>query len=158
MNKKVFSLFFALIFIIIGNISAQENRGYVKSTFSVGTTILDLTEDYSENLAALAFDVDFVNIYGLTVGLHTLQAFNINIPPFSFVSFGIGYTFSSSNLSIGGKIMAVPYRNGGIGIDINGTYWINEYMGFTGIFNYYISLASIKWNNLSARIGISCKI
>jgi hypothetical protein len=51
--------------------------------------------------------------------------------------------------------MAVPFFDGGMGIDANGTWWFNEYLGLTGIIDYYFSMGSIDWNLFSIRVGIS---
>jgi hypothetical protein len=53
--------------------------------------------------------------------------------------------------------MTVPFEGGGIGIDVNGTWWFNEFLGATGIIDVYTSLSNTKWTIFSMRAGISAK-
>jgi hypothetical protein len=98
-----------------------------------------------------------VTAIGLTFGTQILQAWNDVVPASPFPTFGIGYTYTASKWSAGGKLMAVPYGDGGIGVDGNGTWWFNEFLGLTGIMDVYFSMSSIDWTIFSMRVGISAK-
>jgi hypothetical protein len=157
--KKGKIVFVSLVFMLAGSIGifAQENGGYIKPTWSLGF-VSATVEGYSEALAAIALDVDFINSFGLTFGLQPIMAWNGD-GTFGMTNLGIGYTYTADKWSAGGKLMAVPFSEfgGGLGLDANGTYWFMEALGVTGILNLSFGLGDINWTIFSIRIGISAK-
>jgi len=161
MKKTV--LLAVLAMVVAGSVFAQEQgekTGYIKPTWGIGFS--SVTVEYggqsdTEGLFALSLDVDFVNAFGLTFGLQTLMAWNDDVPAESLANFGLGYTYNANVWSIGGKLMAVPLMNGGIGLDINGTYWFNRNIGITGIMDIYFTASDIDWVAFSMRAGVSAK-
>jgi hypothetical protein len=102
----------------------------------------------------VALDIDFVHSTGLTFGLQNVMEWN-NAGAELLTAFGVGYTYDAGLWCAGAKLMAVPYENGGMGIDVNGTYWFNESFGLTVIIDYAFSMGDSDWSRLSARGGIS---
>ena len=169
MNRKIVVLSVILVLTGAAGLFAQE--AYIKPTLSAGIAVRTLEDGavdagvgggngydgHSETylMAALGLDVDFVSTRGLTFGFHSLNAFGGEQYAFYFVSFGGGYTYTSQLWSVGAKVMGTPHRDGGIGLDVNGTYWFSDYVGLTGIMNFYIGLGEYKWNMFSARVGLS---
>ena len=127
MKKKI--IFIVLVLVLIGSVSlfAQE-RGYIKPT-------LGITLDTDNGNIFSGFHIDFVSAGGLTLGIqwgHLMQ-------------FGIGYTIAFNNLSFGLKLMVRNitfvrdyYYSYEIhfGINANGTWWVNDLFGVTGIANF----------------------
>jgi hypothetical protein len=151
--KKAF-LFLVLTVIITGSIFAQER--YIKPTLGFGFATAS-QDGYGETGMAISFDVDFVSSIGLTLGVQNLFMFSdwgLNMHPF-----GAGYTYTADRWSVGGKLMWVPTSmvDGGMGFDVNGTYWINEYIGVTGILDLYFGLAGNGGTVFSMRVGVSTK-
>jgi hypothetical protein len=151
--KKIMGLLLAAVLGIVtaGGISAQEKRGYIKPTFGFGFAVL---EDYSG--VAMSLDLDFVNSFGLTLGLQDLFVWNSDYVA-NPVAFGIGYTYNSEKWCAGAKLMAVPVEPanvGGIGFDINGTYWVMENLGVTGLMDLYFPEDHITF---SMRAGVSLR-
>jgi hypothetical protein len=151
--KKVFViLLFAVM--VAGGISAQEKKGYIKPTFGAGFLT---AEDISG--MAVSFDLDFVNSFGLTLGLQDLMAWN-DLGILNTVGFGAGYTYDARKWSVGGKLMFVPVeiiQDGGIGFDISGAYWFKENLGITGIMDIDF-LTESDVTVFSMRFGVSFKL
>jgi len=103
--------------------------------------------------------VDFVSAIGLTLGFETVMEWNDNYgaDDASYYAFGIGYTYDAGKWCIGGKLMALPVFDGGVGFNIPGTYWFNEHVGLTGIFNSYFGVGDTSWTAFGLRVGISMK-
>jgi len=151
--KKVFVIFIFAV-IVVGGISAQEKKGYIKPTYSIGFATAD---EFSG--VAMSLDLDFVNSFGLTLGLQDLFTWEGGVIALNPVGFGIGYTYNGRKWSAGGKLMSAPFEalnDGGIGIDISGTYWFLENLGVTGIMNIDY-LTSLGIAVFSMRAGISLK-
>jgi hypothetical protein len=153
--KKVFVVF-VLCVVAVGGISAQQ-KAYIKPTFGFGFGTIS-GDGISDGGAAFSFDADFVTSQGLTLGFQNLFAFSdfgINLHPF-----GVGYTYQINDTwSVGGKLMVVPTSvvDGGIGFDVNGTYWLNETLGVTGIADLYFSMGDESGTAFSMRVGLSTK-
>jgi hypothetical protein len=171
--KKLF-----LIFALLCLTSFAFAEGFISSTFSTGHTnftqhalpdyVFDRTDTLSDNLLAIAFDVDFVSKSGLQLCFEILTGFDITICAQLVPAFGIGYSFNRiKNISIGAELMysLFPFTavstniysgDGAVGLKIGATYWFGD-IGISGLFNYYgfvLNDASI----ISERIGISIKI
>jgi hypothetical protein len=149
-KKFLFSLVFGAL-VVVG-LSAQAKRGYIKPTYALGFA----TSDYLTGMA-MSIDIDFVNNFGLTLGLKGLFAWDSHFAA-NPVPFGIGYTYDGGKWTVGGKLMAVPFEVanvGGVGFDINGTYWLRENLGITGIMDLYFpkDIGTV----FSLRIGVSLK-
>ena len=155
MKRAVFVLVLAAC--VAGGAFSQERQGYIKPTFSGGFSVVNI-EGHTETLTALALDVDFVSAIGLTFGLQTAMAWNNDVGGDLFAAFGLGWTFGDTLWSAGAKIMAVPFYDGGIGINANGTWWFNENVGLSGILDLATNLGYIDWTLFSLRIGISTRI
>jgi hypothetical protein len=158
MKRKFVLLFLLGLTMVAGmGIFAQESTSYIKPTFGAGFSVLsgDLS---SETFTTLALDVDFVTAIGLTFGLQTFGAWNDSMTS-NLNAFGLGYTYNANIWSAGGKLMHIPFElgGGGIGFDVNGTYWFKEYLGVTGIMDLYFGLGDISWTIFSMRVGISAK-
>jgi hypothetical protein len=156
MNMKKILLFLVLAVIIAGSVFAQARKGYIKPTFGFGFATISQS-GYSETGAAMSFDIDFVSSIGLTLGVQNLFTFSdwgLNMHPF-----GAGYTYTADRWGVGGKFMVVPTSlvDGGIGFDVNGTYWFTEYIGITGILDLYLGMAGNGGTVFSMRIGASTK-
>ncbi|MDR3167740.1 MAG: hypothetical protein LBT93_07340 [Treponema sp.] len=135
--------------VIIGGIFAQEKQAFIKPTFSFGFATAE-----GETLAANAMDIDFINDFGLTLGLQGLFAWNNNVVA-NPVAVGLGYTYNAGKWIAGAKLMAVPlFDVGGVGIDVNGTYWWKENLGFTGILDLYFPKG---FTIFSLRVGVTFK-
>jgi len=159
MNKKFFLIFVVLALLGTGGLFAQNN-GYVKPTFSLGFTAAS-EEKESLTLVTMGFDIDFVSYLGLTLGTQFTMSWKtgeIGPDEASFYAFGGGYTYDAGVWSAGGKLMAIPWGDGGIGFDINGTYYFTEAIGVTGIMDIYFGVGTISWMAFSLRIGLSVKI
>ena len=156
-KNKIIFLLLILTIVVIVTVSGQEKQGYIKPTASIGFSSYR-SDIFNYNLATLALDVDFINIWGLTFGLQSVIAWSDKeILPLN--NFGLGYTYSTNRFSIGGKIIAIPITiSGGIGFNINGNYWFNKYIGLTGLFDSGFSLGTLGWEYYSIRIGVSTKI
>jgi hypothetical protein len=149
--KKVFVIFIFAV-AVAGGISAQE-RGYIKPTFSGGFLSAD---DVSG--AAMSFDLDFVNSFGLTLGLQDLMAWN-DLGIINSVGFGAGYTYNARKWSAGGKLLFMPLeilQDGAVGFDVSGTYWLLENLGVTGIMDLAF-LTEYDVTIFSMRAGVSLK-
>jgi len=157
MNRKFCFVLLVFMLVGMGGIFAQENSGFIKPTYSVGFAVGKMG-GYSETLTALGLDVDFVNSLGITLGLQTLMAWNDDVGAEPFVAFGVGYTYTATKWDAGAKLMSVPYGDGGIGFNANGTWWFRESIGLTGLLGHYTSLSSIDWSIFSLRLGVSMKI
>jgi hypothetical protein len=159
MNKKLLLLVLIVMAISVGTIPAQDYGGYIKPTFSMGVSTVEVENTLnssSDSFTAVAFNVDFVNSFGLTFGLQDAMTWNDDVSAADLITFGLGYTFEAGALSVGAKLMAVPsYYKGGMGIDANATWWLGEYFGLTGIFDYFFNMGDVKWSLLSMRFGIS---
>jgi hypothetical protein len=153
--KKVI-LFLALTAIAAGVAFTQEKEAYIKPTFGIGFATGNF-DDSSSTLAALGLDIDFVTAIGLTFGAQLLQAWNSDVSSGPFPTFGVGYTYTADKWSAGGKLMAVPYSSGGMGIDGNGTWWFNKFLGVTGVIDAYFGMGATDWTIVSVRAGISAK-
>jgi hypothetical protein len=155
--KRIVFLGFVFLMILSVSTFAQEKKGYIKPTFGLGFGLASQDND-SINGMALSFDVDFVSSIGLTFGIQDLFLFNSDLG-YNLIPFGGGYTYSAEKWSVGGKIMAVPTSSidGGIGFDVNGTYWINQFIGVTGIMDLYFGMAGNGGTVFSTRIGASTK-
>jgi hypothetical protein len=155
MNSKGFCFLLGLAVITGMGISAQEKEGYIKPTFGVGISFFES----DVNFTTLSLDVDFIASSGLTFGLQTYGAWNNNIGTYSLTAFVLGYTYTASKWSAGGKLLHIPFEElyGSIGFDVNGTLWVKEYFGLTGIMDVFYGLGPIDWRIYSIRIGISAK-
>jgi len=102
-----------LMMVSISGVFAEEKQGYIKPTFSAGFAT-GKVEGFSTTLTALALDADFVSPIGLTFGLQNIMAWNDDVGASPFIAFGLGYTYTASRWSAGGKLMAIPFGNGGI--------------------------------------------
>jgi hypothetical protein len=151
MVKRI-ALIFVFVALLVGGLSAQEKRGYIKPTFALGfVTLTDFTG------VALSMDIDFVSRIGLTLGLQDVFAWNSDVGVANIIPVGIGYTYGREKWSVGGKLMGVPLElleTGGVGIDVNGTYWLKENLGFTGILDLYFPKDATTF---SLRVGVSFK-
>jgi hypothetical protein len=150
--KKYFVVFLFAVLAAAG-ISAQE-RGYIKPTYSLGFLA---AEEFSG--PAMSLELDFVNSFGLTMGLSDLFTWEGDTWAFNPISFGLGYTYNANVWSLGGKIMTVPFEvvgDGGIGLNVNFTYWFKESLGVTGIMDIaHLSYWDVSL--FSMRAGISFK-
>jgi hypothetical protein len=155
LSMKKFVLFLVLAVIAAGGIFAQES--YIKPTWGFGFASLSVS-NYSETLAALSLDVDFVHSSGLTFGLQPIMVWNGD-GTYPLTNFGLGYTYTAAVWSVGGKLMAIPFElgGGGIGFDVNGTYWFKETLGITGLLDLGFGVGDIDWTLFSLRVGISAK-
>jgi hypothetical protein len=156
MNMKKAVLFLVLAVIITGGVSAQARKGYIKPTFGFGFATVS-QDGYRETGVAESFDIDFVSRIGLTLGVQNLFMFSdwgLNMHPF-----GAGYTYTAKRWEAGGKFLVVPTSmvDGGIGFDVNGTYWFTEYIGITGILDLYLGMAGNGGTAFSMRGGLSLK-
>ena len=155
--KKIIILL-VLAMVIIANLFAQEKTSYIKPSFSIGINTwiyLDTPAPEGPSVTnTTGFDVDFVHSTGLTFNLVTTL---IN-PPWEGASgipscgFGIGYTYNSNRWALGAKVI---FRDLGIGLWLNGTYWFNNMIGLTAILEGY---EVINYIAISPRIAISMKI
>jgi hypothetical protein len=172
--KKTFILF---IFVHLGYFTFAD--GFISSTFSVGYTkfIQHAESGYvfnrngmdtlSDNLLALALDVNFVSRFGLQICFELLTGFDIGTCSQLVPAFGIGYSFDRiKNITISSDLMysLTPFTidntggyvgDGAVGLKIGVTYWLGD-IGFSSIFNYY-SYVLTDANIISGRIGISVK-
>jgi hypothetical protein len=154
-RKIVFvSLFFMMVLTM--GVFAQSGKGYIKPTFGMGVASAS-ADGHTESGMALSFDVDFVNSIGVTLGVQNIFLFSdygLNLHPF-----GAGYTYTADKWSVGGKLMCVPTAavDGGMGFDVNGTYWVNQYIGVTGIADLYFGMAGNGGVVFSMRVGASMK-
>ena len=178
MKKPVLLLVLAVV--VAGGVFAQQARGggYVKPTFGFGFTSFKVEQQVNsgyppwwlwaqsttsssekQSLFAVSLDVDFVNAFGLTFGLQSVMAWDDDVAGvIDLYSFGVGYTFNASKWCAGAKLMAVPYGAGGLGFDVNGTYWFNQHIGITGIGDFYFNLSGVDWTIFSIRVGISARL
>jgi len=175
MKMKKTVLLLVLAMIAAGSVFAQEEQeaeqeavtpqaraektAYIKPTWGFGFSSLTLkgynNNSYTEGLFALALDVDFVTGIGLSFGVQTIMAWSNDIPATPLANFGLGYTYTANVWSVGAKFMSVPLLNGGLGFDINGTYWFNRHIGITGIMDIYFTASDVDWSLFSMRLGIS---
>jgi hypothetical protein len=144
--------------IIVGGVFAQEREGYIKPTFSAGYTNGEIGANSENHFGMLSLDTNFVSSIGLTLGLQTAMLWNPNDKTYQLIAFGIGYTYNADAWSAGATALASPFNDGGLGLNIIGTWWLNNNLGVTGLFTNYFSFGDINWNLLSIRFGISMKI
>jgi len=163
MKKKVIFVF--LILVIFGTVQvfAQQDKGYIKPTFSFGVLSLNPENGSKETMPGFAMDVDFVSSLGLTFGMQIVFGWNDNIAITNF-PFGGGYTYTADSWSVGGKWMAVPPidgNSGGMGFDFNGTYYFYKDIGVTAGLSYFFSIGADdgeKWKIFGFKAGLSAKI
>jgi hypothetical protein len=172
--KKMFLLIF---FIHFGYFVFAD--GFISSTFSMGYTRFTQhaengyifyrngMDTLSDNLAAIALDVNFVSRPGLQICFEILTGFDIGICTQLVPAFGIGYSFDRiKNITISSDLMysLTPFTidnmggyagDGAVGLKIGITYWLGD-IGFSSIFNYY-GFVLADANIISGRIGISVK-
>jgi len=179
--KKTLLIVLILMIVGTGVLSAQagKNGSFIKPTWSFGFgfateitfgespeegALLDPDEEYgdegfSESFMGVGFDVDFVTSIGLTFGLQSLMVWNsgdMGVRPYN--AFGIGYTYVTENWCAGAKFMTLPFPgSGGMGFDINGTYWILPNLGVTGISDIYFGLGDDRVVFFALRFGVSAK-
>jgi len=167
------TLLFLAVFLLAGFLFAEEAGSasgiperkaeqFIKPTWSFGFGNYSMNEgfgSFSEGFTNIGLDVDFVSENGLTLGLQSVMAWNNDIMGTRHLSaLGIGYTYNTEKWCLGGKIMSVPViESGGMGLDINGTYWLNPTFGITGIMDIYFSLGDVDWTIFAMRFGISTK-
>ena len=132
---KVLVLVLALGAVFSGSLFAN---GYIKPTFGFGFASSD-----GESSAGGLFGVDFVHPIGLTLGLQHFAAFDaldfgIAKLGYTFTPIGVGYTYDAGIWSVTGKVMVISDIFGdGLGFDVNGSYWIWNDLGLTGMFSLY---------------------
>jgi hypothetical protein len=151
-------LFFIITAVVAVSVFAQEKTGYIKPTLGVGYGSASQNGVGMMSGMTLSLDIDFVSRFGFTLGFSNIFLFDelgINFHPF-----GLGYTYTATKWSIGGKLLAVPttHYDGGIGFNVIGTYWFNNYVGLSGIFNLFSGMAGNGGTVYSIRMGISTKI
>jgi hypothetical protein len=140
----------------VGGLFAQNRSIYIRPTLSVGFGHVSVDGGGDESGIASSFDVDFVNDFGLTLGMQSVIVGNSD-GSVTATPFGAGYTYNAAKWCVGGKFMFVPtaYSNWGAGFDINGTYWFRENLGVTGILDLYFPKDVTA---ISLRVGISYKL
>ena len=142
--------------LVMGGVFAQENSRHIKPTFGMGFFSGSFGGS-SETLLANFIDVDFVNSFGLTLGLQSAMAWNDNIAEMH-TFFGVGFTHVAPQWSAGLKLMSAAMINtGGLGIDANGTWWFMDNLGLTAAMSYYFNIGGISWNIFGLRLGISTR-
>jgi hypothetical protein len=154
MIMKKYLIVFLFAIMAAGALSAQVKEAYIKPTYSVGFAASDIFSG-----PAMSLDIDFVNSFGLTIGLQDLVTWESDYGIVNSVGFGLGYTYDVNKWSIGGKLMTVPLeiaQDGGIGFNITGTYWFRENLGITGITDINFLFES-DITVFSMRVGISFK-
>jgi len=158
---KVIFVVFVFCVLALGKAFTQDNKKeYIKPTFGAGVGVFNTNmNDYTEILTVLALDVDLINSFGLTFGFQSAMAWNNYIAPISLLNGGIGYTYTANKWSAGGKIMFTASEGGGLGLNVNGTYWFLRNLGVTGtVENYFFYFGPPGYNLFYARLGISTKI
>jgi hypothetical protein len=97
-------LFFLFVLLCLSWLAFAE--GFISSTFSIGYTnftqhtlpgyVFDRsgTDTLSDNLLAIAFDVDFVSKLGLQLCFEVLTGFDVGTCAQLVPAFGIGYSFN----------------------------------------------------------------
>jgi len=164
--KKTLLVFVVLMVLGTGYLFAKEDSGkdsktgssYIKPTYGLGF-LTGSFQNTSNTFVSLALDVDFV-ARGLTFGLQNSMSWKSGVGLYNLVNFGIGYTYDADNWSAGAKIMSIPneFLDGGMGFDLNGTYWFMDNIGATGGMNLYFGLGQFSWTYFGLRAGISAKL
>jgi hypothetical protein len=120
--------------------------GFISSTFSIGYTnftqhalhgdVFDRsgTDTLSDNLMAIALDVDFVSKLGLQLCLEVLTGFDVGTCAQLVPAFGIGYSFNRiKNITLGADLIysLFPFTvdstssysgDGAVGLKVGATY------------------------------------
>ena len=156
-------VFILLVLVLFGSVGlfAQE-WGYIKPTFGVGVAYS--FDDYENNTTfPVVLDIDFVSAIGLAIEFQASTLWSGEYYFFPVFAGGVGYTHTDLNWSAGGKLMVVGQAGSrGIGLCGNGTWWLNEFIGLTGIFNFSYFNFGInpgdQWSAVSLCIGVSTKI
>jgi hypothetical protein len=149
---------FVLTMVIVGGVLAQERQGYIKPTFGAGYANCEIGVNSENHFGMLSMDVNFVSSIGLTLGLQTAMLWNPDDEAHQLIAFGIGYIYNADDWSAGATALASPFNDGGLGLNIIGTWWLNNNLGISGLFTNYFSFGDIGWNLLSIRFGISLKL
>ena len=156
MIRKIALILLLLVFMGIGSIFAWES-GYTKPTFSFGFS--NFWNGSSESGMAFGLDLDFVAFNGLTFGLQNLIVADDRPDTDLVTSIGLGYTFTADLWSIGAKLMITNFMDTGVGADVNGTFWVSEKLGITGMATYFRGVGDDHdWNILTFRLGISARL
>ncbi len=151
MKRILWICIFGLI--VICGISAQEKQAFFRPTVAMGFASAT-SEGYTESGFAPSFDIDFVNNFGLTLGLSASMLGNA-YGSYPIAPFGFGYTYDGEKWCAGGKLMFVTVGNWGVGLDFSGTYWINNNLGITGIMDIFFPKDITIF---SLRVGVSYKM
>ena len=156
MNMKKALILIIFIFVCIGGVFSQE--GYIKPTFSFGNISVAFNDE-GYSLTAVGVDIDYINSFGLTFGLQGFMVWNSDMAE-TFVPVGIGYTYTANSFSVGGKVMVLSFENqGAIGGDVNGAFFINSSIGFSGGVSYYQSIGDLNdYSFFFLRLGVSARI
>jgi hypothetical protein len=156
-NIKMVLLILVFGTLAAGGLFAQDKSIYIRPTLSAGFGYVSVDGGGDDTGLATAFDVDFVNDFGLTLGVQSIIIGNSD-GTLTGAPFGAGYTYDADKWCVGGKFMFVPgsfMSSWGAGFDISGTYWFRENLGVTGIVDLYFPEDTTA---ISVRVGISYKL
>ena len=157
MNKK-WGLILAMLMIVgMGGLFAWEGS-YIKPTFSVGFS--NVKEGNSESGIGYGLDLDLIHSSGFTFGLQNLIISDDRSDTDLLTAVGFGYTYTADFWSVGLKIMGTHMGDGGLGFDINGTFWASQSLGISGLFSFYTGMiGDYSWDRLFVvRVGISARL
>jgi hypothetical protein len=162
--KKYISTLVLLVIVSTGVVFAQ---GSIKATYNIGF-LSAFSNSVSESGMGMAFDIDFVDSTGITLGLQFLSSF---IDGFVIIPFGMGYTYDWGKWCIGTKFMGVPRwwlsssmlvsadeicPWGGFGFDVSANFWLTQGIGVSGMFDIFF-LDDVKLKVIMAGVGISIR-
>jgi hypothetical protein len=71
---------------------------------------------------------------------------------------GVGYTYDTEKWGVGGKFVMYPtgMTTLAFGLEVNGTYWVLERLGVTGLINI-LSVTGSGGTVFAAGVGVSFK-
>ena len=145
---------YLFIFISTGTLFAQQNKGFIRSSFSHGIHFISSLSPYATSSEEFRYkdrngatmDIDFVHSSGFTMGLSAMFLSNDD-GSFIFPVISLaGYTYSTDKWCAGAKMLVSAKH---LGFNINGTYWLNgkysffDNMGFGVVFNMLFSSTSL---------------
>jgi hypothetical protein len=147
MKTRIILTISFFVLICTGTISAQQNKGFIRSTFSHGIHFISSQSPYAtpsdfryKDRNGSTMEIDFVHSTGLTMGLSAMFLSN-DQGSFIFPVISVwGYTYDAGNWCTGVKMLVTAKH---LGFNINGTYWFIENMGIGIVFNMLFSSTSL---------------
>ena len=147
MKVKFFLIILFFMFVSTETIFAQQREGFIRSSFTHGIHIISSNSPFAsfnefsyKDRNGTTMDIDFVHSTGFTMGLSAMFL-SADHGSYIFPVIGIsGYTYFVDKWCAGVKMLVTAKH---LGLNVNGTYWFFDNMGFGVSFNMLFSSTSL---------------